>query len=48
MVTLRSDLNLNQFTTEDRLTAVPVVDSTMGASAGLCCTNGKVNPDVEI
>ena len=41
-------LNLNQFTTEHRLTAVPVVISTTGASDGLYCTNGKVNPDVEI
>lgn len=35
MVTLRSDLNLNQFTTEHRLTAVPVVVSTMRAPADL-------------
>ena len=48
MVTLRNDLNLNQFTTEHRLIAVPGVVSTIGASADLCCTNGKVNPDVEI
>ena len=40
--------NLNQFTTEHRLTAVPVVVSTMTSATGLCCSNAKVNPDVEI